>query len=65
MGEPLLLINGRIYSFPCIIHCNFVSHVITICSRPRNKSYTQNYPSDDGEIVADDRSIPAAQAKVA
>jgi hypothetical protein len=31
----------------------------------RYKSYTHNYPSDDGEIVADDRSIPAAQAKVA
>jgi hypothetical protein len=31
----------------------------------KNKSYTHNYPSDDGKIVADDRSIPAAQAKVA
>lgn len=65
MGKPQISINGR--SFSCNTESNVASHhaLLKYLASCRNKSNnTSSYPSDDSEIVADDKSTPAHQSNL-
>ncbi len=49
----------KISMYICIEHCYASQASFIYLAVCRNKSNTHNYSSDNSEIVADDRAIPA------